>query len=228
MSEDLAMSPAPTPPLPSERLRALVASGGAVRLRVPARELLLVALVFFAWGALVVAKLGMRRDLPALPMPPYLVSASSWALAAMLALVVVILPARGQVLPSLGRARAALIALPLFAAFVAAAFLVDAPGHSLLAPSSTVPHFIVHCLGIGLLVSLLPVAIAIYLSRAQLVVGDGSLGALFGVAAGLLAALVLHVVCPVAGMTHMLLGHAGGIVLAALIGTAIARFFARR
>jgi hypothetical protein len=228
MTEELAMSPTPTPPPPSDSLRALVASGGAVRLRVPARELLLVGLVFIAWAVLVVAKLGVRHDLPALPMPSYLAGAAGWALATTLGLVIVIVPASGQVLPSLARARAASIALPLFAVFVAAAFSVDAPGQSLVASSSMIPHFIVHCLGIGLGVSLLPVAVAIYLSRAQLIVGDRSLGVLFGVAAGLLAALVLHIVCPVAGMTHMLLGHAGGVVLAALSGAAIARFVARR
>jgi hypothetical protein len=120
-----------------------------------------------------------------------------------------------------------MLALPLSAVAMAAGFLVDAPGHSVQLPSPQVLHFIFHCLGIGLGVSLLPVAVAIYLSRAQLVVGRGSMGAMFGVAAGMLAALVLHVVCPVAGMTHMLLGHAGGIVLAALIGAALARWVGR-
>jgi len=141
--------------------------------------------------------------------------------------VVVMLPAHAQVLPSLRRVRAALLALPLVAVVTAAWCLVDAPGDSVLAPSPQVLHFIVHCLGIGLGVSLLPVGAAIYVSRARLVAGCGSIGALFGVAAGMLAALVLQIVCPVGGMTHMLLGHAGGIVLAALLGTAIAQLVAR-
>jgi hypothetical protein len=167
----------------------------------------------------------MRPDLPALPMLAYLASASGWTVAAMLALAIAMLPARAQVLPSLGRARAAMLALPLSAVAMAAGFLVDAPGHSV--QTRHVQHFVVHCLRIGLGVSLLPVAVAIYLSRARLVVGRGSTGALFGVAAGMLAALVLHVVCPIAGMTHMLLGHAGGIVLAALAGAALAGWVGR-
>jgi hypothetical protein len=225
MSEEVTMSPVPAPPPPSERLRALVASGGAVSLRAPGRELLLAAFVFLAWGAIFVMKIGVRRDLPALPMPPYLMSAAAWAVTAMLALVVAMLPARGQVLPSVSRARIAMFALPLAGVAIAAMGLVDAPALSLY--PSRVAHFIGHCLGIGLAVSVVPVAIAIYLARAQLVVGRGSLGALFGVAAGLLAALVLHGVCPVAGITHMLLGHAGVVVLAACVGAGLARYASR-
>jgi hypothetical protein len=196
-----------------------------VRTRLPAREMVILGAGFAVWAALIALGLGLRRDLSSLPRAPYLASAAAWAAAILCALLAVVRPPRGQVLPSANVARALVVLLPLGVALTAALLLVDVPGRTIYPPN--VAHYIGHCLGIGFGVASLPVALTIYLANMRFIAARASFGALVGVAGGALGGLVLHLVCPIGGLTHLLAGHVAGMVLGGVLAAIAARFALR-
>jgi hypothetical protein len=54
-----------------------------------------------------------------------------------------------------------------------------------------------------------------------------AIGAAIGAAGGALGSFALHLDCPVGGTAHLLLTHAGAVVLATLAGALAARLAAR-
>jgi hypothetical protein len=59
-------------------------------------------------------------------------------------------------------------------------------------------------------------------------VGGARLGLALGAAGGALGGLVLHFICPIATAGHVVLGHVGGMAVAALLGTAALPLVRRR
>jgi hypothetical protein len=80
------------------------------------------------------------------------------------------------------------------------------------------PGRVAHCVGLGLALGAPLLLLGWWLVLRRVPVGASPVGGALGAAAGLLAALVLHLVCPYGGAHHVTLGHASGIALLALAG----------
>lgn len=218
----------PEPPPPSEKLAAMVAHGERVALRRPGGELALSLGLFSIWAALVCVALGLRADLSALPLVRYLAGGLAWCAVVAYALYIALAPAKGQVLPSWWAARRVAAFLPLGAATAALLLLVEAPNHTIQLGGAQALSKLVHCWSLGLGVALVPIAWTVLRSRARLLVGAAWIGATIGVAAGALGALVLHLVCPVGGALHLIVGHVGALVAGAVLGAVIGDRLANR
>jgi len=218
----------PEPPPPSEELTAMIAKCAPVPLRRPGRELAIALGLFAIWAALLCAALGLRADLPALPLVRYLVGGLAWCAVVGLGVRIALAPAPGQVLPSLSIARLAAAFLPLGAAIAAVLLLVEAPSHAVQLEGPAALAKIVHCLSLGLGTAIVPLGWTVLRSRSRLLVGTAWTGAVLGVGAGALGALVLHVVCPVGGALHLVVGHVGSLVAGALLGAVVASRISRR
>lgn len=172
----------------------------------------------------------LRRDLLALPRLWLLGAAALWFLASTATLASALIPARGDVLPSAGRASRlglrAIVALALF-------FVIDSvvvPGASAPVPGGAGPllQSCLRCIGI-----LLPVA-AVYLIAGGLILrrvlpmGAQRIGVALGAAGGAMGGLALLFHCPIAGGAHVVLGHVGGVALAALAGALLLPALLRR
>jgi hypothetical protein len=165
----------------------------------------------------------LRRDLAALPPAMLMIDGALWLAACAAALAVALVPARGDVLPSAGRASR--LALGIIAALALFSLLhtLDAPGVSAPAPAGGWP-LLRSCLGcIGIL---LPIA-AIHLIagalalRRVLPMGAPRIGIALGAAGGAMGGLALLFHCPIASRAHLVLGHVGGVALAALAGACL-------
>ena len=162
----------------------------------------------------------LRHDLLALPRVWLWGAAALWLLASTATLAAALIPARGDVLPSAGRAsRLGLRTIAALGVF----FLlgsVNAPSASAPAPAGAWP-LLRSCL--GCIAILLPIA-AVYLIAGVLVLrrvlpmGAQRIGVALGAAGGAMGGLALLFHCPIAGSAHMVLGHVGGVALAALAG----------
>jgi len=190
----------PVRPLPSPILRALVVAGW-----IPAAV------------ALVLALLGLRRDLALLGWP---MAVGQLALEAALGLVLVAL-ALAEAVPARGVAHAhAAAALGL----AAAAFVVQAAVARSASAGVAVPNpFVSHgppCFALQVLVGLPALAVV-----AVLVVRAAPLravwaGVLGGAGVGLIADGIYRLHCPVTDLRHVLLWHGAAVVLLALAGVA--------
>ena len=210
---------APAPPPAAALLRAV---GGMQGVRTRGRFGAFAAvLALGAIGPLLLLVLRpMRGDLAALLPALLLLDGALWLAACAAALAVALVPARGDVLPSAGRASR--LALGIIAALALFYLLhtLDAPGVSAPAPPGGWP-LLRSCLGcVGVL---LPIA-AIYLIagavalRRVLPMGAPRIGIALGAAGGAMGGLALLFHCPIASRAHLVLGHVGGVALAALAG----------
>jgi Negative regulator of sigma F len=210
---------APAPP-PAPALLAAVGDMQPVRTRGRFTAFAAVAVA----GA--VAPLGLlvvrpwRADLDALPTAWVLGAAAVWFAAFAASLFAALVPARGDVLPAAGRAsRVGLAALAVLAVF-ALVGSVQAPGVSPRVPPGAWPMMVscVRCIAV-----LLPIAAVLLLAgvvalRRVLPMGARRIGVALGAAGGALGGLALHLHCPMAETAHVVMGHVGGVALAALAG----------
>ena len=217
----------PASPAPSAQLLALVAEARPVRARDLGREGAILVGGLAIWALLLVGAIGLRGDLPSLPIVRFFAGALAWAALLLVGLWMVLRPPRGQVLPSILAARVVALLLPIGAVAIAVALLVDAPGVTRHPGGAEAGRMIAHCLSLGLGIGVAPMLILLLQGRARLLAGRGALGAALGAATGALGALVLHVVCPVGGLAHILAGHAAVLVAGALVGAAAAHLVAR-
>jgi len=153
-----------------------------------------------------------------------------WLGAFVATLAAALIPARGDVLPSAGRAsRVAGAALAALAAFVLAAS-VDAPGASAPVPGGAWPLLAscLGCMGVALPIAAICFSAGILVLRRVLPMGARRIGVALGAAGGAVggAALLFH--CPIAGTAHVVLGHVGGVALAALAGALLAPLLLER
>src|SRR5262249_40795218 len=146
---------------PSPALLEQIGRMRPVPTRAPARALLLVLAASVAWGAAVLALRHLRRDLGALPLGWLLGVGAAWAAALAAPPAPPLLPRRRAVQPDAPRA--------LWAAAIAGAAAV---GCAFALPSGLAPPggagFALAgatCLGLGLLVALLPSLLALFALR---------------------------------------------------------------
>jgi hypothetical protein len=219
----LGLTDSEAPPPPSPSLQAAVSGLAPVTLRVPGRAAVKVTLASLGWAALAFAWAPLRRDLPWLPRVWLVVVAALWATAFALPLGAALLPRRGQVLPDLGRASRVAVAVLGVMLLTTLLWTRDAPGHSLVPDGArALAASAGHCLLFGLKVCAGVLAAALLALRRVVRVGGWRAGAAVGAAAGGLAGLVLHLICPFASTAHVALGHAAGVALCGLLGALVA------
>jgi hypothetical protein len=146
--------------------------------------------------------------------------AVAWTAAILATLLRSTVPRKAEVLPdparagwTAGLAAATLLLLGLFAT-------VSAPGATMI-PATTWPSFARswwHCTGISL-AAIFPILLLGGLIQRRLFPSGGiRIAAALGAAAGAIAGLSLHFICPIGGALHVGFAHAGAVTLGALLG----------
>ena len=222
--DDLAalggFSPQLPPPPPSPELLAAVRATKPVATRVPFRTLLLVASAAAIFPLAALALIPLRRDLRALPPLWLAATALVWLAGFIVPLAFALLPRRGQVLPDGVRAGRAAVLAAFTLVLMGLLLTVDAPGVTLL-PSTRWSGFWLHwrhCISFGLEISIPVMTIAALVLRRLPAASLGRLGAAVGAAAGALAGLTLHGICPYGGGAHVGLAHGGGVAIGGVLG----------
>jgi hypothetical protein len=206
-------------PPPDAALLSEIDAIKPVRTRVPLRSMLLLGLAATAAVCTYLLVYGPRRDLAALPRLWVIAIAMAWSVGVLGALIRATLPRKGDVLPDPARAgwtagvvSAALLLLGLFAT-------VDAPGVTVI-PATTWSSFTRrwwHCIDLSLRAIFPLLLLAGLLQRRLFPVGGARIAAALGAAAGAVAGLSLHLVCPIGGALHVGLAHAGAVTLGAIL-----------
>jgi len=208
------------PPPPAAELLAKVGGMQAVRTRGRFAALAVVGATGIVVSVALLAVMPWRRDLTALPRTWVVGAAAVWFAAFATSLVTALVPARGDVLPSAGRAsRVALAAVGALAAF-ALLGSVEAPSVSARLPPGAGPLVVscLRCISLLLPVALVLLIAGIVVLRRVLPMGARRIGLALGAAGGAMGGFVLHWHCPLAQTAHVVLGHVGGVVLAAAAG----------
>jgi hypothetical protein len=195
-----------------------------VRPRAPRRQMGGVVALSLLYAGGLVAAIGVRRDLAQLPLGWVIGFAALWFVSFASITWLVVVPARGQVMP---RWRWAAVL-----AGVAAVLLI---GGGLLVPRAvpgvstmyepTVWSVLEHadaCVAFGMTGVIVPLALAAIAVRGSVPVGSRWAAAAIGAAGGALGGLVLHMHCPIAERFHVGLVHGGVVVLAALVAALLA------
>ena len=208
------------PPAPSAHLMAAVQQMRPVRPRSRLGAFAAVAEAALAVPGWVLASHALRRDLGGLPRGWVIAAAALWAAAFAISLGAALVPARGDVLPAPARgSRAGLSAVLALLVFGLCAS-VEAPGLS-LRPEDVHMSLLGsagHCARFALLMALPCLAVGLLVLRRLAPMGGARLGLALGAAGGALGGLVLHFICPIATAGHVVLGHVGGMALAAALG----------
>jgi hypothetical protein len=211
------------PPPPSPEMLKAVGAIKPVRTRSRFGAFLVVLVIGAAWPAYTLIRFPLRRDLGALPPAWVGIGAALWAFAFVSSLAMALVPARGDVLPSAGRAsRVSAIAMGVVLLFTAL-WTAHVPGVS-LRPEDIGKTLIQSCYGCGkyvLQVAAIFLILGFLFLRRVLPMGGRRIGLALGAAGGSLAGLALHFVCPIATTGHVLISHVGVMILASLAGALI-------
>jgi hypothetical protein len=211
------------PPPPSPQMLKAVGAIKPVRTRSRFGAFLVVLVIGAAWPAYSLLRFPLRPDLGALPSAWVGIGAALWAFAFVSSLAMALVPARGDVLPSAGRAsRVSTIAMGVVLLFTAL-WTAHAPGVS-LRPEDIGKTLIQSCYGCGkyvLQVSAIFLILGFLFLRRVLPMGGRRIGLALGAAGGSLAGLALHFACPIATTGHVLISHVGVMILASLAGALI-------
>jgi hypothetical protein len=212
---------APLAPPPSPELLAAIAGTTPVQPRSPFRDLASVVLASLALMGIHLVAFRARPDLPWLPLAWVAAAAVAMLGAYLLTLAAVLVPPRGQVLPSVERAQHATIAAGVVL-FGLSFLTVDAPGHTAVIAPGLWPQFraILHCTVNAFEMTALPMLLGFLVLRRAAPLRTRWLSAGLGAANGALAMLVLHLHCNGGGVLHVAVGHAGNVVLLAVLGAA--------
>ena len=217
-------------PAPSNELLNAIQGMKPVRTRTRFGALAAVALVGLIWPALVLTLHAYRPDLGALPLGWVIAAAALWGAAFIMSLTAALVPRRGDVLPAPGPAsRVGGVALGGLFAFALAAS-VQVPGVSLRPEDAhmTLMRSCVHCASFVLEIAVPFLIVGLYALRRLVPMGRARIGLALGAAGGAMGGLVLHFICPFAGTAHVLFGHVGGTILAAVAGAALLPALLRR
>ena len=122
--------------------------------------------------------------------------------------------------------RLALVILP--ALFVASTLWVEVGAHSVI-PATTKAAWTAHvaCGAMTFALGSVPFAVAIVALRYAFPRHAAGRGALVGLCCGLAAAATIHLHCPVAMTSHILLSHGGPLLALAILGGILGRRFLR-
>jgi negative regulator of sigma F NrsF-like protein len=211
------------PPPPSPQMLKAIAAIKPVRTRSRFGAFLIVLALGAAWPAFTLIRFPLRKDLGALPAAWIAIGAALWSVTLVVSLAAALVPARGDVLPSAGRAsRVSAIGMGLVLLFTTA-WTAHAPGVS-LRPEDIGMTLIQSCYGCGkyvLQVAAIFMILGLLFLRRVLPTGGRRIGLAVGAAGGALGGLALHFLCPIATTGHVLLSHVGTMVLASLAGALI-------
>lgn len=188
--------------------------------RVPARSLLIVALVACAYPAWALTALPLRPDLGALPIAWVVGVGALWLAGFVLPLTFAILPRRGQVVPDGERAfrTACMTAVVLIGASLLLGVETFGGGRTSIPGSAESLTSWRGCATTGLMVSA-PVIVAGALALRRVAIMDSwRLGTAVGVAGGSLAGLTLHLGCSNGHLAHVAQAHGGCVVIGAVTG----------
>jgi hypothetical protein len=210
----------PAPP-PSPELLEAIAATEPVKARSPLRGLASVVIASLALMAVHLIAFRVRPDMPWLPAEWVASVAMAMLGAYVLTLAAVLVPPRGQVLPSAERAQYAAIGAAVVLLGLSI-FTVDAPGHTAVIKPGLWPQLraILHCMVNAIEMTAFPALLGFLVLRRAAPLRTRWLAAGLGAANGALAALVLHLHCNGGGVLHVSLGHAGNVVLLAALGAA--------
>ncbi len=218
------------PPPPSPELLNAIQGMAPVHTRARFGALAAVALVGLVAPALVLTRHAYRPDLAALPRGWVIAAAALWSAAFVSALTAALVPRREDVLPAPGRAsRVGGAALAVLFVFALAAS-VQVPGVSLRPEDAhmTLLRSCVHCASFVLEIAVPILLVGLFTLRRLVPVGRARIGMALGAAGGALGGFVLHFICPLAGTAHVVLGHVGGTILAAIAGALLLPALLRR
>ncbi len=217
------------PPPPSPDLLRAVDGMKPVRTRTRFGAAALVALIGLIGPVIALVRGPLRRDLPGLPVGWLVAAAALWGAAFALSLAAALVPRRGDVLPVPSRAsRVSLAAMAGLALFSLLA-TVDVPGLS-MSPAErgwTMLDSCLHCVWTISKVAIVVLIVGLLALRRLVPVGGSRIGMALGAAGGAMGGLLLVFICPFASATHVVLGHAGGVALAAAAGAILMRVTAR-
>ncbi len=218
------------PPPPSPDLLSAIQGMTPVHTRARFGALAAVALVGLVGPAFVLTHHVYRPDLGALPLGWVIAAAALWSAAFGFALTAALVPRRQDVLPSPGQASrvgGAALALLFVFALVASA-QVPGVSHRPEDEHMTLLQSCVHCASFVLEIAAPILLVGLFMLRRLVPVGRARIGMALGAAGGGLGGLVLHFICPFAGTAHVVLGHVGGMILAAAAGAVLLPALLRR
>ncbi len=219
----ISAAPDATPALAPELERELAALA-PVKTRAPARQLAGILALSLLYASGLVALIGLRRDLGAMPRWHLISFAALWLISFAAVSWLVVVPPRGHMMP---RARIAVAVAGCAAALLIAGGLLlprGAPGLSTVyrpTVSTVVEH--AGCIRWGLLGAALPVLLAAMAVRGSVPVGSRLAAAAVGASGGALGGLVLQFHCPITERFHVGLVHGGLVILAALVAVLAAQ-----
>jgi hypothetical protein len=218
------------PPAPSPDLLNAIAGMQPVRTRARFGALALVALCGLLFPIGVLARGVYRPDLGALPLGWVIAAAAIWVTAFIASLTAALVPRRGDVLPAPGNAsRVAGVALAGLLVFTLLATL-QVPGVSLRPEDRhlTLLGSVRHCATFVLEIAVPFLLVGLVALRRLVPVGRARFGMALGAAGGAMGGFVLHFICPYAETAHVVLGHVGGTILAAVAGALLMPALLRR
>lgn len=197
---------------------------GPVKTRVPGRQLAGILALSLLYASGLVALVGIRRDLGAMPRWHLVSFAALWLVSFAAVSWLVVVPARGQIMP---RARLAAVVAGCAALLLIGGGLLlprSAPGLSTVyrpTVSAVVDH--AGCIRWGLLGAALPILLAAMAVRGSVPVGSRLAAAALGASGGALGGLVLQFHCPITERFHVGLVHGGLVILSALVAVLAAQ-----
>jgi hypothetical protein len=212
------------PPMSEALARELAALRPATT-RAPRGEwtAVLVLSLFYATGIL--AWLGVRDDLDALPGAWLLGIGAVWLTGFLATTWLVMVPPPQQVMPRWRWAAtlSALVAVFLIAAGLLRPDALAATGTSYSASIAGVADRGQACLRSGLAVAVVPIVLTALAVRGAVPVGSRWVAAAIGAAGGSLGGLILHLHCPLSERFHIGLVHGGLVLIAAGLCALLAR-----
>jgi hypothetical protein len=181
-------------------------------------------------AGILLAPMGAVEDLGGLPRLPLIAHSLACVTVFGLQLGLSMVPRRGETTPRLTGFRARAILIAAAVALLGVIFGELMPPCAVPSGPGIVPFVsdALPCIARGALTSIVPIGLALYVLRHSLPDGARPIATQIGAAAGALSGFVLHLTCPVRGLSHLVLVH-GGLVMAPalLVGIVGARLLAK-
>jgi|GEM_PF-4805361 len=212
-------------PAPSAQLQAALAKMGPVRTRRPLVTVAVLLSVAVAWAGLGLGVTHLRPDFAAMPALWLASLAAVWLLAFVAPFWWLAMPPRASVLPAVHRAVVpAVVGALLLGGLLAATQLGWPEGTEV--PRERLVGLGISCFTFGTLIAVIPLVVAAFVLRRLLPVGAARAGAVCGLGAGALGAVLLELHCAAGGM-HPLYSHGACILVGAALGAALFRLLSR-